>query len=217
MRFPVPSILFAMALVALSLPRFLAANAALAGNAAIAELEAGREPGRHGMERAGSSRRNALFWLDDDRYLSELVSVELTGLRNGAGEAGRGAAADTAVDLARSAVSRAPGEADAWYLLALAAATAGMPDLAAGAIEGSYAAAAFHPQVRFSRVHLGLLLAGKLSGDARAGLRREMDEVLDSEPLRLAGLIESAGLAEAAQSIVSSTSPTKHPAFLPAN
>ncbi len=168
---------FFLLLAASAWPALLHHARALQGNLALEAIEAGRPLTEAGLERAFSSRREALAALENNRARRELGQAHLRRARDeGRNSAEKRDAVEAAAQAVRAALARAPADHFAWYHLALAEALAEREHGAARALATAYGFARYHPPIRDARIELGLVLWPALGTTSRSMVFTDLAE-----------------------------------------
>jgi hypothetical protein len=169
---------YCLLLAALAWPALLHHVSALQGNLAIVAIEEGRPLTEAGLQRALSSRREALAVLEHNRARRELGQAALRRAGDPAlALADRRAAVEAATAAVRAALARAPADHFAWYHLAMAEALGERAGTAARALETAYAFGPYHPPIREARIRLGMALWPVLEPRSRSLILTELAEV----------------------------------------
>jgi hypothetical protein len=177
----------AAALLALAVPRLIAATALLKGDAALELLRSGREPTLEGVERLLRSRQEALAWAPSGQSHLDLAAAFLAlseSSRDGSvAPAELRALAERHL---RQSLALAPANAQAWQLLAGTSLMRNDPDEAAQALALSFEANPHAPYLGEARTALGMLLWSRLDEPTRASLREEIRSTFRRSPSRTA-------------------------------
>ena len=162
---------------ALAWPALLHHVTALQGNRAIVAIEEGRPLTDAGLQRALTSRREALTALEHNRARRELAQVHLYRARDAAvdGAVRRDDVATAAGEL-RRALGRAPADHFAWYHLAMAEALGANAPGAARALATAYDFGPHHPPIHAARAGLGIVLWAELEDSSRERVLAELAE-----------------------------------------
>lgn len=159
---------FALVLGSMAWPAFEHHGAALLGQPAITVIEAGGPLTEDGVQRALTSRQEALAAMDSAWARRELGQVHLRrALTPDLAPALRNVAAREAATAIRAALARSPADHFAWYHLAVAEALLGRTEKAAAALGNAYGFGPYHPPIGAARARLGVTLWDELAADSR--------------------------------------------------
>jgi tetratricopeptide (TPR) repeat protein len=184
-RFAPPALAFSALfglLATLAWPALLHHVRALGGDLAIVAIETDRPLTEAGLQRALTSRREALTALEHNRTRRELGQAYVRRVREPEVRFNeRSDDLEAATQAIRKALARAPADHFAWYHLAMAEALADRQDDAARALATAYTFGPYHPPIREARIRLGMALWPVLEPSSRSLVLAELAEVRADE------------------------------------
>lgn len=173
--------LLAAALLGGGVPRLVAAVAGLAGEPALALIQAGERPTAAGIERIVDGRATALAWAPDGRAEVEIGAV-LLAMSEPADAAPSRRLLEGAAARLRAGLARAPADAQAWHLLAAASVAQGRADEAVRALGMSFRADPHTVRFGNARILLAVQLWRGLDGALQVAVLRELQTSFRLDP-----------------------------------
>lgn len=171
--------LLAAVLLGGGVPHLVAALAGLAGEPALALIQAGERPTAAGIERIVDGRTTALAWAPDGRAEIEIgaVLLAMAGPADAAPQSRQHLARqylEGAAARLQAGLAQAPADAQAWHLLATAFLALDRRAEAARALAMSFRADPHTVQFGSARILLGVRLWDGLDRGLQAAVLREL-------------------------------------------